>query len=107
MGCINSPATHMRLGTDTQQRAHPLRANLTAQRWYPTALAMPNGDIWVPGGTWAQKPNGTWPKAANADMYSYYNDRVTQVGGAPVTWVTAPRRAWPGRCGATPPGADD
>ncbi|KAI8466478.1 MAG: hypothetical protein J3K34DRAFT_524480 [Monoraphidium minutum] len=62
----------------TQRRTH-VRANLTAQRWYPTSLMMPSGDIWVPGGTWAQKPNGTWPKAVNADMYSPWDDRVTQV----------------------------
>lgn len=36
-----------------------VKANLTAQRWYPTALPLPDGSVWVPGGTWAQKPNGT------------------------------------------------
>ena len=25
----------------------------------------------MPGGTWAQKPNGTWPKANGSDIFDY------------------------------------
>ncbi|GBF96985.1 hypothetical protein Rsub_09782 [Raphidocelis subcapitata] len=64
---------------DATARQAQIKANLTAQRWYPTALMMPSGHVWVPGGTWAQKPNGTWPKAAGADMYAPYADTVRQV----------------------------
>ena len=48
-----------------------VKANLTAQRWYPTALMLPSGEVWVPGGTWAQKPNGTWPKANGSAIFDY------------------------------------
>lgn len=44
---------------DTTAHRVTVKANLTAQRWYPTALTLPDGSTWVPGGTWAQKPNGT------------------------------------------------
>lgn len=26
------------------------RSNLTAKRWYPSTITLPNGDIYVPGG---------------------------------------------------------
>ncbi|KIZ05205.1 glyoxal or galactose oxidase [Monoraphidium neglectum] len=74
---------------DHTLRRTSIKANLTAQRWYPTALALPNGDVWVPGGTWAQKPNGTWPKAAGADVYRPYDNRVTQVPLNKKLWEAA------------------
>jgi hypothetical protein len=43
----------------------------------------------VPGGTWAQKPNGTWPKAAGADVYRPYDNRVTQVPLNKKLWEAA------------------
>lgn len=55
------------------------RQNLTAQRWYPTALTLPSGETYIPGGTWAQKPNGTWPKAIGADIYYHAYNSVQQV----------------------------
>jgi hypothetical protein len=53
--------------------------NLTAQRWYPTALTLPSGETYIPGGTWAQRPNGSWPKAMGADLYSHAWNSVRQV----------------------------
>jgi hypothetical protein len=26
------------------------RSNLTAKRWYPSTITLPNGDIYIPGG---------------------------------------------------------
>lgn len=81
-------------GSDLTTPLPAPRANLTAQRWYPTALAMPNGEVWVPGGTWAQKPNGTWPKAVNADMVRLCvvcvgGGQARQVGGSKATLFAA------------------
>jgi hypothetical protein len=61
------------------RRTKNTTGNLTAQRWYPTALNLPNGEVWVPGGTWAQKPNGTWPKAEGADIHNPAEETVRRV----------------------------
>jgi hypothetical protein len=57
---------------------------------------MPSGHIWVPGGTWAQKPNGTWPKAAGADMYAPYADYVRQVALNKRLWDASIGNWWGG-----------
>ncbi|WIA15217.1 hypothetical protein OEZ85_001895 [Tetradesmus obliquus] len=55
------------------------KANLTRKRWYPTTVTLPNGDIYVPGGTKPQMTNGVWPKAEAADIFNHAHDTVTQV----------------------------
>ncbi|KAF6264122.1 hypothetical protein COO60DRAFT_220181 [Scenedesmus sp. NREL 46B-D3] len=55
------------------------KANLTRKRWYPTTITLPNGDIYVPGGTKPQMTSGVWPKAEAADIFNHAHDTVTQV----------------------------
>lgn len=53
--------------------------SLTTERWYPTALTLPSGEVYVPGGTQPQMPNGVWPKANGADIFSAAANSVRQV----------------------------
>jgi hypothetical protein len=35
--------------------------------------------LFLPGGTWHQRPPGIWPKAEGADIYTHAYDKVTRV----------------------------